>query len=188
MKAIMTTAIMLLALCSAAFAQTPVEQEPFQFDFDVSQWGLPQHFAGLQFFQAKTGPLSSLQTGLAGTWWRDPEWVKTIGLTTDQQKKMDDAFQQYRLKLIDLNASLEKEELILEPLVQSVRPEDQQKILAQIDRVAEARADLEKANARMLLGIREVLTQDQWSKMPANSRAIKTFKFDLKNGVKVFTK
>src|SRR5689334_11992498 len=69
--------------------------------------------------------ISALETGLPGMWWRDPEWVKTLGLTTDQQRKMDDAWQQYRLKLIDLNASLEKEELLLEPLVESVRPEDQ---------------------------------------------------------------
>jgi Spy/CpxP family protein refolding chaperone len=193
MKAILATAIILLALSSPVFAQTPTVieppfPEPFQFDLDVSQWGLaPQHSAVFQFVQPRSGPLSSLQTGLPGTWWRDPEWVKTLTLTMDQQKKMDDAFQQYRLKLIDLNASLEKEELILEPLVQSVRPEDQQKTLAQIDRVAEARAELEKANARMLLGIREVLTQDQWSKLPSSNRG-KFFKLDLKNGVKVFTK
>jgi hypothetical protein len=31
--------------------------------------------------------------------------------------------------------------------------------------VAQARAELEKANARMLLGIRRVLNQDQWKKL-----------------------
>jgi Spy/CpxP family protein refolding chaperone len=44
---------------------------------------------------------------------------------------------------------------------------DEPKILAQIDKIAQARAELEKANARFLLGIRRVLTQDQWKKLQA---------------------
>jgi len=78
-------------------------------------------------------------------------------------------FQQSRLKLIDLSASLQKEEAILEPLVEADRPDEGQ-VLAQIDRVAQARAELEKANARMLLGFRGVLTQDQWKKLQAEER------------------
>jgi hypothetical protein len=35
--------------------------------------------------------------------------------------------------------------------------------------VAQARAELEKANARMLLGIRRVLTPDQWKKLQAET-------------------
>ena len=77
---------------------------------------------------------------------------------------MDDIFQQHRLHLIDLQANLEKQEVILQPLIESDQP-DEGKILAQIDAVAQARAELEKANARMLLGIRRLLTQDQWQKL-----------------------
>jgi protein CpxP len=104
-----------------------------------------------------------------GRWWNDPEMAKTLNLTTDQQKKMDDIFQQNRLKLIDLNATLQKEEATLEPLVSADQP-DAPKLLAQSDKVAQARAELEKANARMLLGIRLVLTADQWKKVQAEHR------------------
>ena len=151
---VIATGLVLFALSGPAFAQSIIVDPSPAFHFDL-QW------------QSKSGGIPLLPSGLSGTWWRNEQWVKTLGLTTDQQKKMDEAFQQYRLKLIDLNASLEKEELILEPLVQSVRPEDQAKIMSQIDRVANARAELEKANARMLLGIRQVLTEDQWSKLPS---------------------
>jgi len=105
-----------------------------------------------------------LQTGLPDRWWRNPATAQSLGLTADQQKRMDDVFQRYRLKLIDLNAALEKEEIMLEPLV-AAQPLDEAKITAQIDRVAEARAELEKANGRMLLGIRKPLTPEQWSKL-----------------------
>ena len=101
-----------------------------------------------------------------GRWWHDPAMAQKLALTADQQKKMDDIFQQHRLKLIDLNASLQREEATLDPLVGAEQPEEA-KILAGIDRVAQARAELEKANARMLLGIRRVLTQDQWKKLQA---------------------
>jgi Spy/CpxP family protein refolding chaperone len=113
-------------------------------------------------------PLTSLQSTVKGTFWRNPEWIKLLDLSTDQQKKMDDIFQQYRLKLIDLTASLQKEELILEPLLGPNRPapESEAKILTQIDRIAEARAELEKANSKMLVSILQVLTPDQWSKLP----------------------
>ena len=98
----------------------------------------------------------------SGTWWRNPSYATKLSLTTEQQKRMDDVFQQYRLRLIDLNATLDKEEFILEPMLEADRL-DEIKVGAQIDKIANARAELEKANARMLLGIRQVLTPEQWS-------------------------
>jgi len=111
----------------------------------------------------------ALHAGPHGRWWKNPEMAQKLGLTPEQQAKIDDVFQQSRLKLIDLNASLQKEEVILEPLVGADQP-DESKILPQIDRVAQARAELEKANARMLLGIRRVLTPEQWKKLRAEER------------------
>ena len=52
----------------------------------------------------------------------------------------------------------------MEPLV-AAEPPDENKLLAQIDKVAQARAELEKANARMLLELRGQLTHDQWVKL-----------------------
>jgi Spy/CpxP family protein refolding chaperone len=79
---------------------------------------------------------------------------------------MDEIFNTNRLKLIDLFAAVQKEEAVMEPLV-AADPPDENKLLAQIDRVAQARAELEKANARMLLGIRRQLTHEQWLKLKA---------------------
>jgi protein CpxP len=104
--------------------------------------------------------------GPHGRWWNDPKMVSELGLSQDQQTKLDNIMQQNRLKLIDLNASLQKEEATLEPLVSADSP-DETKITSQIDRVAQARAELEKSHARMLLEMRRVLTPDQWSKLRA---------------------
>jgi Spy/CpxP family protein refolding chaperone len=105
-----------------------------------------------------------------GLWWKNPTTITALSLTDDQQKKMDAIFQDSRLKLIDLKANVEKQEVILEPML-AANPPDTNKVLAQIDHVAQARADLEKANARMLLGIRGVLTADQWTKLQAERGA-----------------
>jgi periplasmic protein CpxP/Spy len=102
--------------------------------------------------------------GGMGRWWDNPQVAKDLNLAPDQKQKMDDVFQQNRTKLIDLHASLQKEEATLDPLINADSP-DETKILAQIDRVAQARAELEKANARMLLSVRQVLTADQWTKL-----------------------
>lgn len=102
--------------------------------------------------------------GPAGMWWKNPMVVQRLTLTAEQTKKMDEIFQQSRIQLIDLKANVEKQQVMLEPLI-SANPVDTTKAMAQIDKVAQARADLEKADARMLLGIRAVLTPDQWTKL-----------------------
>ena len=101
-----------------------------------------------------------------GRFWNNPKIVEKFKLTDAQRKAMDDIYQQHRLTLVDLHATLEKAELTLEPLISADQP-DEGKILQQIDRVAQARAELEKANARMLLGIRRELTPEQWKELKA---------------------
>jgi Spy/CpxP family protein refolding chaperone len=104
--------------------------------------------------------------GQFGRWWNNPEMAQKLGITDSQKKQMDDIFLQHRLKLIDLNANLEKQETLLHPMIEADQP-DEAKILAQIDAVAQARAELEKANARMLFEVRKALTPDQWQKLKA---------------------
>jgi Spy/CpxP family protein refolding chaperone len=96
--------------------------------------------------------------------------VEKLNLTDDQRKSMDSTFLAHRETLIDLRASLEKAELAMEPLMGQDSPNEGQ-ILAQIDRVAQARAELEKANARFLLEIRGKLSPDQWKQLQADRAA-----------------
>jgi Spy/CpxP family protein refolding chaperone len=112
---------------------------------------------------------SGLRIGPPGIWWHNPDLVQKLTLTPDQQKRMDDIMQQSRLQLIDLRANVEKQELLIEPML-AANPPDTTKVLAQIDRTAQARAELEKAIGKMLLSIRTVLTPDQWTKLQAEER------------------
>ena len=105
-----------------------------------------------------------------GTWWKNPATVTSLTLTADQQKKLDDIFLQSRISLIHLHASLEEEQLKLEPLL-NANPPDQTKALAQISKIADLRAELEKSDAKMLLSLRGVLTADQWTKLQAEQHS-----------------
>ncbi|HTV04134.1 MAG TPA: Spy/CpxP family protein refolding chaperone [Acidobacteriaceae bacterium] len=122
------------------------------------------------------GPMErSFRGPYHGRWWDNPELAQKIGLTDAQKKQMDDIFFKNRLQLIDLNAALQKDQLLLRPLLGADQL-DEAKILSQIDAIAQDRANLEKANARMLFGIRKVLTLDQWTKLKTivrNHRAMR---------------
>jgi Spy/CpxP family protein refolding chaperone len=104
--------------------------------------------------------------GQFGRWWDNPRMAQALALTDDQKRQMDSVFQQHRLNLIDLHANLEKQEVLMQPMIEADQPDEAQ-TLAQIDKVAQARAELEKANARMLFDIRKTLTADQWQKLKA---------------------
>jgi Spy/CpxP family protein refolding chaperone len=105
--------------------------------------------------------------GEHGHWWNNPKVAERLKLTDTQRKAMDDTLQQHRETLVDLRGSLEKSELELEPMMKEDQPNESQ-ILAQIDKVAQARAELEKANARFLLAIRSKLTPEQWKQVQAD--------------------
>jgi protein CpxP len=101
-----------------------------------------------------------------GQFWNNPRIVTQLKLTDDQRKAMDGIMQDHRVKLIDLHANLEKAEVTMQPLMKADQP-NETAILAAIDKIAQARAELEKANARFLLAIRGQLTADQWKQMQA---------------------
>jgi len=102
--------------------------------------------------------------GSRGQFWNNPRIVAQLKLTDEQRKAMDGIMQDHRMKLIDLRANLDKAEVAMQPLVKADQP-NEAAILAAIDKVAQARAELEKGNARFLLAIRGQLTADQWKQM-----------------------
>lgn len=146
--------VLSFSLAATCFAQAPPPGGPE--GFGHGRHGGP----------GEPGGPAGLRMGPPGRWWDNPDFAQKLSLSTDQQKRMDDIFNASRLKLIDLFASVQKEEAVMEPLV-SADPPDDNKVLAQIDRVAQARAELEKGRARMLLDIRRQLTHDQWVQLQA---------------------
>jgi protein CpxP len=101
-----------------------------------------------------------------GAWWKDSEVAKKLGLTEVQVGQIEQTFLAHRLRLVDLRADLEKQELSLQPFLDADRP-DEARVSAQIDLITAARGRLEKEHASMLLAIRRVLSAEQWKRLQA---------------------
>lgn len=99
-----------------------------------------------------------------GAWWMNPEAAEMIGLSDQQKQQLEKIHQDGRLKMIDLRADLEKQEVILGPMLKTYHPDEAQ-VLAQVEKVSQARAALEKARVQTMLASRNVLTEEQWKKL-----------------------
>jgi len=104
------------------------------------------------------------QLGPPGRWWNDDAFARSLGLEPGQQHRMDDIFKANKSQLVSLYKGLRHEESQLDRLSRT-RVLDETQIDAQIDRVAQARAELEKANAHMLLEIRKQMTPEQTARL-----------------------
>ena len=97
-------------------------------------------------------------------WWKDSETVKQLQLTDSQASQIEQAFTDSKMRLIDMVATLQKEELKLETLINADQP-NENAVSNQVDQVVQARGKLEKEHAMMMLSIRRLLSLDQWKKL-----------------------
>lgn len=102
----------------------------------------------------------AVQLGPPGRWWDDKSFAKSLKLRPDQKSRMDAIFEQNRAALLSRYQSLQQAQAQMEEIARSPNP-DEGALFAGIDRVAQARAELEKTNAHILLQIRKEMDPDQ---------------------------
>jgi len=102
--------------------------------------------------------------GPVGRWWDDRSIVQTIGISKDQQKKMDVIFNANKPAILATYKTFLAEQAKLDTLSKQTKV-DQAAMFAAIDAVNQARAALEKANTQMLLQIRQQMNADQIEKI-----------------------
>ncbi len=105
-----------------------------------------------------------LQLGPPGRWWDDNHFARSIGLEAGQQQRMDAVFSANKGTLVTLYKNLQHEESQLEKTVRA-KELNEAEIFQQIDRVTQARGELEKANAHMLLQLRKEMTPEQAARL-----------------------
>ena len=96
-----------------------------------------------------------------GKWWKRPAIVRELGLTEEQQEKLDAIFAKNRRDFIDLKADVERKQLDVDELM-AKKDSDPKKVAAAIDSVEQARGKLRKSVSMMILDMRGVLTDAQW--------------------------
>ena len=97
-------------------------------------------------------------------WWKNPDLVQKLNLSDEQVKKLDKIAQERQIQDVDLRADLRKQEIALESQMEK-DPPDEAQVLAQVDKVTQARANLEKSHVEMMLAVRHVLTAEQAKKL-----------------------
>lgn len=109
---------------------------------------------------SRSQPRIGLQLGLAGRWWDDRGTVRKLSLNNDQQRRMDTIFEANKPTLVNLYTNLQRQEVNLAGLSHADL-QDETKVFAAIDRVSQARSELEKEKAHYLLQIRQQLNPQQ---------------------------
>ncbi len=105
-----------------------------------------------------------LQLGPPGRWWDDQMFARTLGLRKDQQQRMDTVFNANKGAIVESFRALQLQESRLEAATHDQNL-DEGRIFACIDGVNQARSALEKANAHMLLLVRQEMEPDQIDRM-----------------------
>ncbi len=99
-----------------------------------------------------------------GKWWKHPRVAEELGLTAEQQERLDEIFAKNRREFIDLKADVEKRQLDVEELL-ARKDADVKKVSAASDALEQARARLGKARLMLIFEMKGVLTQEQWEKI-----------------------
>jgi Spy/CpxP family protein refolding chaperone len=114
--------------------------------------------------QANTSMRTGLQLGPVGRWWDDRSVGQSIGLRSEQKRKMDAIFNTNKPAIVGSYKAYLSEQSKLNALSKDLQA-DQARLFAAIDAVSEARASLQKATAQMLLQIRQQMDTQQIEKL-----------------------
>jgi Spy/CpxP family protein refolding chaperone len=107
---------------------------------------------------------------VSGAWWMNTALMQRLGITDDQKSKIERTFENHRQTIVSTTDQLEKEEAVLARLLDA-DPVDRNAVLTQIDRVTQARSEMERAAAVMTLEMRGSLTRSQWEQLPRTAPA-----------------
>lgn len=99
-----------------------------------------------------------------GKWWRRDEVVRQLNLNAEQQNKLDAIFRDASGDLIDARGEVEKASILLRSELESDQL-DRAKIQKLAARVTDARGKLFERELMMLIDMRAVLTEPQWTRM-----------------------
>ena len=103
-----------------------------------------------------------------GKWWQDERFIRELGLTPEQSARVEEIFQTQQPLLRQRMDALNQAEKVWDRLVEKA---DDAAVMAQVDVVEGARAELNKTRIQMLLRMRRALTADQWAKFTALEQA-----------------
>lgn len=110
------------------------------------------------------GPMGGMMPMMR--FWKESRIANLLGLSQQQIDQLDQVVDSNEPQLKQMSEQLRTNEDQLHKLMDADQPDTAQ-INSQIDQIAQMRASLEKATAKMHLAVRGILTPDQWKKLQA---------------------
>jgi Spy/CpxP family protein refolding chaperone len=99
-----------------------------------------------------------------GKWWRNPDIVRVLNLSEEQQDRLENVSATSRMDLVDLRAEVEKLSIALRMTID--RPQlDREAIRQAAQKLNDARGRQFQRELMMLVDMRGVLTDVQWNRM-----------------------
>ena len=99
-----------------------------------------------------------------GKWWRNPDIVRVMNLSEEQQDRLENVFATSANDLIDLRGEVEKQSIALRTAID--RPQlDRDAIRQAAQKLNEAQGRKFQRELMMLVDMRGVLTDVQWNRM-----------------------
>ena len=105
-----------------------------------------------------------------GKWWRRADIAKTLELTPQQQERLDVVFRDAANELIDIKAEVEKRQLALRTELEKTQL-SRQDIAAIAAKLNDARGRLFARELMMLVDMRAVLSDGQWTRLRSELEA-----------------
>ena len=163
MKRHLSFAILLVALTSVAYAQTvPGQRQGGQRGAGAQQGAAPNEAPLIANRAVGLAPVTTYSVTTA--WWTNAALMTRLGLTDAQKSRIEATFEANRQNLISSKELLEKEEAQLAKML-AAETVDRSSAFTQINRVIQARGEMERINAGMTLEMREQLTSAQWTQL-----------------------
>jgi len=124
--------------------------------------------------------IAAIATAMAATglviWaqgpFHNPKVVQALGLTPEQQQKLEDMRYQYRKETVNLKRDMELSRLDLEKEMDKENP-DVKVVDRLLDQQGALRNQMSKARVHHLLDAKKVLTPEQWAKARQHMQAMR---------------
>ena len=107
-----------------------------------------------------------------GKWWVNKRFILQLGLSQDQQARIESLWLQNRRNLVAWKSELEKRQLEFADLL-GMGSVDETAALRAFDRFQEARLNVERATFLMRLQVKNLLSPEQQQKLEAISQVLR---------------
>jgi len=108
--------------------------------------------------------LAHAQDGPSGRWWHNSKIAQQLNLTPSEIQRLESAFNDSRIKMIELKSRVETEQVKLQRLLES-RKLDERAIKNQNRKLEQARTSLSNERTQFVVQVRKIIGSQRFQKL-----------------------